>query len=203
MSLAGAALALGTFLFFIQSDVLAELGVVLEESVFGYAAYVAILVASVVVAPITVLPIIPFAAVVFGPLTTALLSIVAWSIGAVIAFLIARYVGKPIVSFFIPIERLEALEGKLSGTDEFVGLLLLRMIVPVELLSYAVGLFTKVPLPLYTLVTILGVAPFSFIFSYGGAALASHSYGVLAITAVLGGLLFFLAARHYRDAWHW
>ena len=203
MSLAGAALALGTFLFFIQSDVLAELGVVMEESVFGYAAYVAILVASVVVAPITVLPIIPFAAVVFGPLTTALLSIVAWSIGAVIAFLIARYVGKPIVSFFIPIERLEALEGKLSGTDEFVGLLLLRMIVPVELLSYAVGLFTKVPLPLYTLVTILGVAPFSFIFSYGGAALASHSYGVLAITAVLGGLLFFLAARHYRDAWHW
>ena len=203
MSLAGAALALGTFLFFIQSDVLAELGVVLEESVFGYAAYVAILAASVVVAPITVLPIIPFAAVVFGPLTTALLSIVAWSIGAVIAFLIARYVGKPIVSFFIPIERLEALEGKLSGTDEFVGLLLLRMIVPVELLSYAVGLFTKVPLPLYTLVTILGVAPFSFIFSYGGAALASHSYGVLAITAVLGGLLFFLAARHYRDAWHW
>lgn len=200
-SLAGSAVVFVSFLYFMRSDTLLQLQGFMGNSAGGAAAYVFILVIGVVIAPITVLPVIPVAAATFGPFATSLLTVVGWTIGASIAFLIARLFGRPIVTFFIPLAHVAALEKKMSRADEFVGLVLLRMVVPVELLSYAVGLFTKIPMPFYILATILGVAPFSFLFSYGGAALASRSYGLLALLAVLGGLLFMLAARHYREIW--
>ena len=59
--------------------------------VVGYISYVALLVLAVVVMPITVMPLIPLAASVIGPFATAVLSIIGWTLGGVIAFLLARY----------------------------------------------------------------------------------------------------------------
>jgi uncharacterized membrane protein YdjX (TVP38/TMEM64 family) len=41
------------------------------------------------------------------------------------------------------------------------------MVIPVDILSYVVGLLTNMSLWKYTLATIIGITPFSFIFSYG------------------------------------
>ena len=43
----------------------------------------------------------------------------------------------------------------------------LRMVIPVDVLSCVVGLLTNMSLWKYTLATIISIAPFSFIFSYG------------------------------------
>ena len=44
------------------------------------------------------------------------------------------------------------------------------MIIPVDILSYALGFFSTVSLTEYTFATIIGVSYFSFVFSYLGAA---------------------------------
>lgn len=133
---------------------------------WGMAGYVAIAVLATVVAPFTALPLMPLAAALWGPLITALLTIAGWTLGSVLAFLLARTYGRPLVERVIPLERAEALSERLVGADPFWRLVLLRVVVPVDILSYAVGLFVPMPLGRYTLATILGITPFALIFAY-------------------------------------
>ncbi|RMD59929.1 hypothetical protein D6833_10765, partial [Candidatus Parcubacteria bacterium] len=63
----------------------------------GMMFYVFASIAATVVAPLTTVPLIPLAAALWGPIPTALLSIAAWWIGAIIAFWISRRFGEPLV----------------------------------------------------------------------------------------------------------
>lgn len=192
--------AIFLFAFFILSsdDVVSCLQDQLHGGLVGYGAYVLALILAVVLAPITVLPLIPAAAGIFGPFVTGVLSVAGWTIGAGIAFLIARYAGRPILSFFASLEDIEKLEAKFPQKDTFLGLVLLRMIVPVDILSYAVGLLSSMPLSTYLYATALGVAPFSFVFAYAGGAFAEGSYLTFAGIGVLGIALFWYIARRMR-----
>ena len=186
--------------FFIISsdDIVAYLRNYMGEGIGGMLTFITLLILAVVLAPVTVVPLIPLASSLFGAFVTGILSIIGWTLGGVIAFFLARYVGRPVLRYFISLEKVDELEKKFSRTDEFVSLILLRMIVPVDILSYAVGVFTTLPLRTYALATAIGVAPFSFIFSYGGQALADRSYLTLIGIALFGGLLFFFVARYFR-----
>lgn len=187
-------------LFLISSDdVTAYFRSLMEGNALGPLAFVGIIVIAIVLAPIAALPLVPLAASLFGALVTALLSVIGYTIGATIAFLLARTLGRPVLRYFAPLEKLDAFEKKFSRLDEFVTILLLRMLVPVDILSYAVGVLTAVPLRTYVLATAIGVTPFSFIFAYGGQALAERSFAGLAATALIGGALFFFAAKFYRS----
>ena len=42
----------------------------------------------------------------------------------------------------------------------------MRMVIPVDVLSYAIGLFSTMSLKSYTLATVIGITPFAFIFAY-------------------------------------
>lgn len=192
--------AIFLFAFFILSsdDVVSYLQAQLGEGLIGYGAYVGALVLAVVLAPVTVLPLIPAAAGIFGPFVTGVLSVIGWTIGAVIAFLLARHVGRPILSFFASLEDIEKLETKFPQKDTFLGLVLLRMIVPVDLLSYAIGLLSSMPLRTYVYATALGVAPFSFVFAYAGGAFAEGSYLTFAGISVLGAAFFWYIVRRMR-----
>lgn len=56
---------------------------------------------------------------------------------------------------------------KLSGNQDFWLLVFLRMILPVDFLSYAIGLLSQINFWKFSLATFIGVIPFSFLFSYG------------------------------------
>lgn len=190
-------------LFVISTDDIAEyFRSYIGGSPLGALSFVVLLAIAVVIAPVTVLPVIPLASSVFGGLLTGILSILGWTIGAVVAFLLARHIGRPVLRYFVELEKIDALEKRFSATEEFMSLVFLRMIIPVEVLSYAAGFLTKMPLRTYALATAIGVAPFSFIFAYGGAALAEGSYLTLLGIVIFGALLFFLIARQYRKRWH-
>jgi len=60
------------------------------------------------------------------------------------------------------------LEKKIPKENLFLGIIFLRMVIPVDILSYALGLFSKIKTRDYLLATIIGVSPFAFIFAYLG-----------------------------------
>lgn len=149
--------------------------------------YMGVVMISIVIMPINTMPLVPFATKLWGPIPAALYAIIGWTIGAVIAFFIARYLGRPVLQRFVSLEKLERWEKQIPQNIEFIAVVLLRMAIPVDILSYALGVFTKISIHKYMLATLIGVAPFSFIWAYAGNALILGNYLAGA------GLLLFIA----------
>lgn len=149
-------------------------------------------------APLTALPLIPLIAPLLGPFTTGLAAFVGWTFGAVGAFLIARYGGRPLLERMVDLERLALWEAKLPPTFEFMGIVALRMLVPVDILSYALGALSTVSLPMYTTATMLGIVWFSFAFAYGGSAILTGNYVLLASIGVASGIVLSVAWLYLR-----
>mgnify|MGYP001101396937 CR=1 FL=1 len=136
----------------------------------SYVAYVLILTAAVVFMPLTVMPIIPIASGVLGPFTTGVLSVIGWSLGGAIAFLISRHVGRPVLERFVNLESLDTLLERIPERTHFWFIVLLRLTLPVDLVSYALGLVKTLSFTSYIAATIVGVTWFSFAFAYMGDA---------------------------------
>lgn len=151
--------------------------------------YIFALVLSVVVAPIT-MPLFLIAGGIFGPLAASLFNIIGWSIGAVIAFLLARFLGRPVLSHFVSLRRINEYEKKIPEKLEFLSIVLLRMVVPVDLLSYALGFFSSISFMRYTIATIIGITPFAILFAYGSSALFEGNYFIALILALATLLAF-------------
>lgn len=135
---------------------------------WGMAAYVAIAIIATVVAPISVAPLIPIAANSWGVAVTSALSILGWTAGSLIAFAIGRRYGLPLVRKFFSINNLEKIHKHIPQERMFWSVVLLRVMIPVDLLSYAIGVFGILGWRRYTLATIIGISPFAFIFAYLG-----------------------------------
>jgi uncharacterized membrane protein YdjX (TVP38/TMEM64 family) len=139
-----------------------------DDSALGMAAYVALTVLAVVLAPVSTLPLLPLASGMWGWFLAGILSIIGWTIGGQIAFLLARRFGKPFLRRIVSLEKLEKYEKRVPEENMFWTVLFLRMAVPVDVLSYALGLFSRMKSVPYFFATLIGVAPFAFVFAYAG-----------------------------------
>jgi uncharacterized membrane protein YdjX (TVP38/TMEM64 family) len=129
--------------------------------------------------------------VLFGTLEGTLLSILGASIGAVLAFLIARHAASSAVQALVG-ERLDRVQAAI-GRRGFVAVLYARIVpgVPRDLANYAFGL-TRVGLGAFAAATVIGIAPRAFAYAALGGSLGGlHSTeSVLAIaTLVAMGVL--------------
>ena len=147
--------------------------------------YVIFTAVAVVIAPISTLPLIPLASAMWGWFVVGLLSIAGWVLGSQIAFFLARRYGKSLVQKMVSFEKLERFEKSLPETNIFWTVVLLRMTVPVDVLSYAVGLFSKIKSSTYFLATLLGVIPFAFIFAYTGTLSLGTQFIIVVEVAAL------------------
>ena len=164
-----------------------------ENHLISALVFIFLMFLATVIAPLLILPFVPAVAIYLGPLPTAFYSIIGWTVGAVVAFLIARYFGRPVVARLVSLEDIARYERYIPQTAQFWWLVALRMTLPVDILSYAVGLLSSMPLWQYTLATAIGVTPFSFVFSYLGVAFLGGRYEFLVSISVLGVFLFSLA----------
>ena len=161
------------------------------ENIFlGSVLFTSLMFLATVVAPITILPLVPLISPVLGPFLTAMLSIVGWTLGAVVAFLIARHAGRPLLSKFVSLKSLEKYEKYLGEEARFMSIVVLRLVVPVDILSYALGLFCTISLTEYTLATVIGVSYFSFVFSYLGEAAIENNM-LLFMSVIIMSLIIF------------
>lgn len=146
----------------------------------GVGAYLLTEVVATVVAPISALPALPLAVALWGSFWAAIISYVGWLIGSVVAFLLARRFGRPLVTRLFDIDKVDRVEKLVGERNLFMSIVFLRVVLPADLLSYALGLFTGIGFVPYFWATALGLLPFAFIFSYA-AALPFGFQGVLAV----------------------
>ena len=111
-------------------------------------AYVTLLAASVVLMPFSSLPLLPLATSVFGVALTALLSALGWWLGCLVAFQLARR-GRHLLERFTSLQAIDRLEARVPADVGFGAIVLLRMVLPVDLVSFALGLLKQLPFSRY------------------------------------------------------
>lgn len=137
-----------------------------ERQGIGMALYGLIAFCAIVIAPISSLPLVPIATAAWGSFVTVLVTMVAWTAGSVAAFLLARVYGRRVIGKVVDMGSMRKLENMFGVERIFVSTILLRMIVPVDILSYALGLFSTIRLVPYIVATVIGIVPFVIFFSY-------------------------------------
>ena len=137
----------------------------------------------VFVIPLDLVLLVPLGTAAWGPVMTAFMSIFGWTLGAAIAFSLARRFGAPLVGRIAGLARVHALEARIPRRHRFWGVVVLRLLVSVDVLSYALGLASDMPFAAYLSATALGVVPFGFYFAYAGAL--PFAYRALAVVAAL------------------
>ena len=172
------------FSYIVQSNIDFFKGII-GDGFLGMFFYVLITIVAIVIAPISTMPLLPIASNLWGVFSAALLSIIGWTVGAFIAFIIARTYGVPIIKKFVPIEKINKLEKMVPRENVFWGVVFLRMIVPVDILSYALGLFSKMKTRDYVLATLIGVSPFAFVFAYLGKMPIQYQLAAFLVIAII------------------
>jgi uncharacterized membrane protein YdjX (TVP38/TMEM64 family) len=159
--------------------------VVIQQNSTGVFLYIFVTIIAVVIAPVSTVPLLPLASNLWGPVVAAILSIIGWVIGSMIAFFIARAYGRTIVEKFVSFEKIQKIESYIPQKNEFWSIVFLRMGVPVDILSYALGLFTSMRPSAYFFATLIGVSPFGFIFAYVGTFSVWYQVGALGVSGVI------------------
>lgn len=162
----------------------------------GMALYVVLVLTSIVVLPFSSLPLLPVAARVFGIWITAILSIIGWWIGCLIAFQIARF-GRKYLEKVTSLEAVDKMEQKIPKDISFAGIVILRMVFPVDVTSFALGLLKHLSFSTYAIASLIGIIPFAFVWSYAGGELGRGQF--LTSTFILIGMIFVVLL--IRRAW--
>ena len=88
------------------------------------------------------------------------------------------------------LEAIDRLEDKVPPDIGFGGIVVLRMILPADVLSYALGLLKRLRFRTYAAASLVGILPFSFAWSYAGGQLGTGRFLSFAlIVATLAALV--------------
>lgn len=140
----------------------------ISDNFTGILVYVLFIQLAIVFAPLSAIPLVPVASAIFGPFTTGLINIFSWTLGSVIVFFICRKWGVELISRLISLDKIHKFESKIPEENEFWSVVFLRMVIPVDILSYALSLFSKINFRNYLLSTIIGITPFAILIGYLG-----------------------------------
>jgi uncharacterized membrane protein YdjX (TVP38/TMEM64 family) len=164
------------------------------HTVAGVIVYLALDIADALVVPGATLPLIPVVARTWGRIPAALATMAGWTAGSLLAFLIARRWGAPVVRKLAPMERVKRLRNCIPK-NLFWSIVLLRTFLPMDVISYVLGLFSDMSWPAYATATALGLAPSAFLLVYLGRT--PHAFSIIAVIVTAGvvGSLIYSARR--------
>jgi uncharacterized membrane protein YdjX (TVP38/TMEM64 family) len=156
-----------------------------QNPFWGVFLYIVLNVLDAVAAPGATLPLIPVAAHAWGRVPAALITMVGWTAGSLIAFLIARRWGYPVVRKLTSMERVRKMK-RFIPENLFLSIVLLRLVMPMDVISYVLGLFTDIGWGKYMAASALGLAPSAFLLTYLGKL--PNAYEIIAFG--VGGAIF-------------
>lgn len=160
-----------------------------DIGIWGMGLFVLILASSIVLAPISSLPLFPLGSNIWGWVITGTLGTIGWLIGAIIAFVLARKYGIKLVRIILPIDKIHKFEKRIPHKKLFWTVVFFRLVIPVDGVSYLMGLFSRMSLGYYTLATLIGLIPFTFMTAY----LGSIPFYYQAIILGMGTAIFIIA----------
>ena len=172
-----------------------------ERYWWSLSVYFVLIIVGIIVMPLSVAPVVPFMAKIFGPFAVFAVTWAGWVAGSAAVYYITRRWGQRLVGKLFSIEKLQEFETRMPNHMDFWLLLLLRTFIPVDILSYAVGLFTKISFGKYMLATAVGIVPFAFILSYGPDALVGNNPWLLFVFLVLLFVMLTSLAVFYFSSW--
>jgi uncharacterized membrane protein YdjX (TVP38/TMEM64 family) len=130
---------------------------------FGLLSYVFLLIVGETLVPVSTLPLLPIATMLWGSFLTAYVTIIAWMVSALIDFALARRYGRPLVNRILGEEETNKIGRSIPEAHLFWSVVFFRLIFPIGLVSYALGLFTSMRWPSYLSSTAIGIAFFTFL----------------------------------------
>jgi len=192
-SIVGIILILSLFIF-LSYLVQANLDFVksyLDIGIAGMSLFTIIVALSIVLAPISSMPLFPLGSSLWGWILTGMLGVIGWTFGAIVAFMLAKKHGVSLVEKVLPIEKIYQFERKIPDKNLFLTVVFLRMVIPIDGVSYLMGLFSNMSLRSYTLASIIGLIPFSFTAAYLGSIPFYYQiiFASIALLIFLMGLL--------------
>lgn len=152
----------------------------------GVAIFVATSALAVLMPLLTNLPLVPLAVLAWGPAWTALLLLVGWAAGASIAYALGRHARPLILRRFPSVQRHAGVDRLIHPQRRMGSLILLRMTFPVDVLSYALGLFSRQTTAAENLLsTTIGAAPFALLFAFYPALPATAQLAVFGLSVLV------------------
>ena len=161
--------------------------------------YIAMLSVAVVVSQLPNIPLVIAAGMAFGPLWGGIYSLLGGLIGASIDFWIGRTLGRATVKLLMG----KTLTFCDRCTDSYIGrIILITRLLPLfsfDIISYGAGL-TTISYRAFFLVTLIGMAPMTFLFTTLGEVVHINSSLMIGLTllVVVGLFLIPTAIRRYN-----
>ena len=135
---------------------------------------------------------LPFGVVAWGSFNTAALCIFGWWIGSIISFSISRGYREWLITKYPSLNKNSFVDSLISKKYKNLSLIFLRMTLPVDILSYALGLFShRITWKDNAITTFIGITPFAFIFSYITIFSPNIQLGILVFTVIIFMLYIF------------
>ncbi len=133
------------------------------DAPLGMWPYLIILIVGEIALPGSTLPLLPVVTHLRGALPTSVATVVGWMASALLAFGLARLFGARVLRRYISAEQLDKIGQAIPPGHLFRAVFVFRLIFPVGLASYAIGLFTRMHWLPYTLGSALGLVPYAFL----------------------------------------
>jgi uncharacterized membrane protein YdjX (TVP38/TMEM64 family) len=164
-------------------------GLLAEHRALGIAVFVAASAVAVLLPLLTNLPLVPLAVLAWGPWQTALLLLAGWMIGSALAFALGRHARGAILRHFPSALRHAQIDRLIHPRHRMASLVLLRMSFPVDVLSYALALFSPRTTAWQNLAsTTLGAAPFAALFAAFPTLSGAAQVGLLGASLLAFGV---------------
>ncbi len=172
-----------------------EITILIESyGIEGKLLFTALAMIAVVIPVWSNLFLLPFGVVTWGPFLTAVFCIAGWFFGSIVSFFIARTNKEWLLTKYPSLRKYEFIDTLVPAKHVFWSLIFLRMTMPVDILSYGLGLFSKKILwKQNAITTLIGITPFAFIFSYIGIFTLQTQLLIFGIT--LSAFVLFVSLR--------
>jgi len=131
-----------------------------NHRVLGACIFVALAAISAMMAFVSVALIIPIAVYTWGPLITVFLLWMGWILGGILAYSIARFLGRRVVRWLTAEAGLKRVESYINDKTPFSLVLLFQLALPSEIPGYLLGL-VKYPLKTYLLALSIAELPYT------------------------------------------
>jgi len=156
--------------------------IIINAGFYGAIVYMLLMIAAIIISPIPSAPLAIISGTIFGPLLGIVYTLVGATVGAVFAFLIARF---SLRNWFAKKIKNNSLYLKIDGENgrNLTKIIFVSRLIPYisfDIISYAAGL-TEISLLKFTLATFLGMIPIVFLEVYFGALI--KPYLVILFTA--------------------
>ena len=158
---------------------------------WGPMVFMIMMATAVVVSPIPSLPLDLAAGAAFGPLLGTTYAVVGAEVGAILSFLIGRFLGKDLIARWLTTNVVFC---EKCSDHHLIGMVFLARLLPVfsfDLISYGAGL-TNMSLKAFALATLVGMIPPTFALTYFGSTVITVEWPLILSGALLIIIFLFL-----------